>query len=136
MLVAPQDAAPGTQTVHADRLLVHVGPCGPNPRRGSGRAVVPVSHEVDPRGALRNVRQWQVLRRLEGDLQGKMEIVRFNLLKNLTNNVSLILTVMYQLHLQCGVSHHSRYFVENFCHVPPAIGLILKLLCSPTGNRN
>ena len=33
-----------------------------------------------------------------------------------------------------GVSLHSRFFVEHFWHVPPAVGLILQLLCSPIGN--
>ena len=35
-----------------------------------------------------------------------------------------------------GVSTQSRCYVDHFLHVPPAVWLILQLLCSPTGNRN
>ena len=39
-------------------------------------------------------------------------------------------------HIHSGASPHSWCFVKYFLHVPPAVGLILQLLCSPIGNWN
>ena len=36
--------------------------------------------------------------------------------------------------LHCGASTQACYFVDPFRHVPPAVGLLLQLLCSPIGN--
>ena len=36
----------------------------------------------------------------------------------------------------CVSSPQSQCYVKHIWHVPPAIGLILQLLCSPTGNQN
>ena len=38
--------------------------------------------------------------------------------------------------LHCEASTQSWYFVEHILHVPPAVGPILQLLCSPIGNRD
>ena len=38
--------------------------------------------------------------------------------------------------LYCVSSPQSRCFVKHFWHVPPAVGLILQLLCSSVGNKN
>ena len=43
-----------------------------------------------------------------------------------------------EVHYMYGdaTSTMSRYFLEHFWLVPPAVGLILQLLCSPIGNQN
>ena len=38
--------------------------------------------------------------------------------------------------LHWGASTQSWYFVKHFWHVPPAVWLILQLLCSPFGSQN
>ena len=38
--------------------------------------------------------------------------------------------------IHCVLTPQSQCFVKLFWHVQPAIGLILQLLCSPTGDRN
>ena len=38
--------------------------------------------------------------------------------------------------IHSGASAQLWYFVTQFWHIPPTVGLILQLLCSPLGNRN
>ena len=40
------------------------------------------------------------------------------------------------MYMHCVLSPRSRCFVKHIWHVPPAVGLILQLLCSPTGSQN
>ena len=40
------------------------------------------------------------------------------------------------MYMHCVLSPRSRCFVKHFWHVPPAVGQILQLPCSPTGSQN